>query len=399
MSPRRRARPLLFGSLALTAAVTLSGCIATTPTETGTPAATPTTSAGPAIAEGPEPRIGADCDDIVDAAALQEFLGVIVTPLAPEAPADLLGPDTAAVVQLGALSCTWTNGLPHNPYPNDEPDRQLVRLSILPEGLDQAVAYVDTYDSRDPTYGEGVQGPRCLGPMEGVNTGYCELFGVIGQTWVELVVEGVVVDADTTAEDLVEGFRTVFDPMVSTLETTTALERWSPATPSSNIPVDCDVLTPTAEIAAVTAVPELRVGPQWDGPRVGQYWYGLNTTGAARCSLAIATSDASLGQIGILPSGAWGFSRFAESWLVSGGTSVTLPEVDGAEAIARCDDAVSDCVIDFAVAGDWGRVTVYPQSPAGVDAGRPAGSIDSARAAAVDIAAIVARHMAVTSWR
>ncbi|WP_448005608.1 hypothetical protein [Agromyces bauzanensis] len=333
----------------------------------------------------------------MDAAALQEFLGVIVNPLELDALADLLAPDSAAVVQLGALSCTWTNGLPHNPFPNDEPDRQLVRLSILPEGLEQAVAYVDTYDSRDPTYGEHVQGPRCLGPVEGVDTGYCELFGVIGQTWVELTVEGIDVEADTSAEDLVAGFRSVFDPMVSTLAATTARERWSPTTPSSNVPVDCDVLTPTAEIVAVTAVSELRVGPQWDGPRVGQYWYGLNTTGAARCSLAIATSDASLGQIGILPSGAWGFSRFAKSWLDSGGTPVSLTEVDGAEAIARCDDDTSDCIIDFTVAGDWGRVTVYPEPPAGADGGLPAVWFETTRAAALDIAAIVARHMAETS--
>lgn len=377
----------------MVAAVAFSGCVAATPTETEPPVATPTSSVEPAIADGPEPRIDADCDDIVDPAAMQEFVGVIVNPLAPVDLADLLDPDSAAVVQLGALSCTWTNGLPHNPFPNEEPDGQLVRLSILPEGLEQAITYVDTYDTRDPTYGEHVQGPRCLGPMEGVDTGYCELFGLIGQTWVELVIDGIVVEPDTTAEDLVVEFRSVFDSMVSTLESATARERWSPTTPSGNVPVDCDVLTPTTEIVEVTSVSELRVGPQWDGPRVGQYWYGLNTTGAARCSLAISTSDAALGQIGILPAGAWGFSRFAESWLESGGTPVTLTGVAGSEAIARCDDDASACVIDFSVAGDWGRVTVYPTPPAGADGGIPAVWFESTRVAALDIAAIVARHM------
>jgi hypothetical protein len=234
-------------------------------------------------------------------------------------------------------------------------------------------------------------------PAEGHDLGYCELFGVIGQTWVELTMNGIVVTPETSAADLVAGFRVVVDPMISKLAVVTPRERWHPATPTTIGPVDCEVLTPTAEIVGVTAIPELRVGPQWDGPRVGQYWYSLTETGAGRCSLAMSYSDASLGQIGILPAGAWGFERFADSWIESGGTPITVGGVEDGEAIARCDDDARDCIIDLSVAGNWIRVTAYPAPSPEHEHGAPASYYESARAGAEQIAAIVAQRVAAAS--
>lgn len=367
------------------------------PTPTSAAPPPPTPSLEPAIDQGPEPRIDASCDDIVDAAALQGLLGQVVDPLALQAPADRLTPDAAAGEQLGGLSCTWTNGLPPDPFEGPDPDEQRVMLRILPEGIEQAIAYVDTYQLRDPTYGEHVQGPRCLGPAEGIDAGYCELFGVIGRTWVELTVAGIVVNAETSAADLVGRFRTVFDPMVSRLHEVTPREHWDPTTSTTISPVDCEVLTPTAEIVGLTAIPELRVGPQWDGPRIGQYWYGLTATGAGRCSLALSYSDASIGQIGILPAGAWGFERFADSWIGSGGKPIAVAGVQEGDAIARCDDDARDCIIDLAVAANWIRVTVYPAPAPEYENGTPASYYESARAGAEQIAAVVAQRVAAAS--
>lgn len=395
--PRHRTpRALLVGCLAA-ASLALTGCIAPTPTPTPATTATPTARPEPIVDQGPEPRIDASCDDIVDAAALQDFLGQVVNPLALEALSDRLTPDAAAGEQLGGLSCTWTNQLPRNHFEGPDPDEQRVMLRILPEGIDEAIAYVDGYQLRDPTYGEHVQGPRCLGPAEGFDAGHCELFGVIGRTWVELTVDGIVVDGETSAADLVGRFRTVFDPTVATLASVTPRERWAPATPTTISSVDCEVLTPTAEIVGVTEIPELRVGPQWDGPRVGQYWYGLTETGAGRCSLAMSYSDSSLGQIGILPGGAWGFERFAEAWTAAGGVDVAIAGLEQGDAIARCDDDQSNCLIDLAVAGTWIRVTVYPTPALEYEHGAPSSYYESARAGAPQIAAIVAQHVAAGS--
>ena len=117
-------------------------------------------------------------------------MGLVASPLAVATPADRLTPDRAAGEQLGALTCTWTNGLRVNPFPGPDVDGQSITLSILPEGIDDAIAYVDLYQIADPTYGDYTKGPRCLGPADGMDGGYCELFGVIGQTWVELTVDG-----------------------------------------------------------------------------------------------------------------------------------------------------------------------------------------------------------------
>lgn len=390
-------RSLLVGSVAVAVAVTLAGCVAPEPTPTATQSPVATPSPDPIVDTGPAPRIDATCDDLVESAALQAFVGLEVDALSLEAPADRLTPDTAAGEQLGGISCTWTNGLPPDPFQGPDPAAQTVLLRILPEGIEQAIAYVDVYELRDATYGEHVQGPRCLGPAYGMDRGYCELFGVIGQTWIELTIDGIVVDAETSADDLVARFRTVFDPMISRLASATPGERWEPEHPAAISPVDCDVLTPTAEIVGVTAIPELRVGPQWDGPRVGQYWYGLGATGAGRCSLAMSFSDASLGQIGILPAGAWGFERFADSWLRAGGTHVAIPGVEEGDSIVRCDDAASDCIIDLSVAGNWIRVTVYPAPAPEYERGTPASYYESARAGAEQIAAIVAQRVATAS--
>lgn len=396
MSRHRSSQPL-WAPLFVTVAIALGGCVAAPSEPSRPPETTIAPTPAPVVDPGPEPRIDATCDDILDGDALQEFMGVVASPLAAMTPAERLTPDTAAADQLGALSCTWTNGVPINPFPGPDVDGQRVELRILPEGIDEAIAYVDLYQLADPTYGEHVQGPRCLGPAEGMDGGYCELIGVIGQTWVELAVDGIAVDAGTPTVDVLAGFRSVVDPMVARVGAMTPGERWIPQTPSPIGPADCAVLTPIEEIIAVTGIPELRVGPERDGPSVGQYVYSTTQTGAHRCWLVATTSDAAVGQIGILPSGGWAYERFRDAWTAAGGVPVTVPGVAEGDALVRCGDASADCIVDLMVAGAWARVAMRPVPVPSPDDGPPAAYYESARSSVVDIAAIVAARMAAAA--
>jgi hypothetical protein len=372
---------------ALTAAIlglALAGCTEASPepTPTASRVAEPTPSADPVVS-GPTPRVDATCDDVIDTAALQAFVGERVQPLTAVPAAERFTPDAAAVEQLGALTCRWTNGLDGSYHTGPHPDGQVVELSILPEGLEAAAAYVDVYQSADPTYGEHVQGPRCVADI-----GYCELAGVIGSAWVELRMDGIVPDAGEG--ELLAGFRDIVDPLVAAVAVMTPRERWEAEPPSAIRDADCETLTPTDEIAALTAIADLRVGPQWDGPRIGQYWYSAEQVGAMRCSLAISNSDAVVGQIGILPGGAWGVERYADAWIDEGGTAMEIAGVDEGDAIARCTDAASPCIVDVAVDGDWVRVLAYPAPGTEPGSAPSIADYEAARAAVAEIAAIVA---------
>lgn len=389
-----RHRPLVVvGSVLL--AVALAGCVAPTPVPSPAPTLDPTppatTDPEPA---GPTPRIDASCENVIDLAALREFVGAGTQQLEAVAPAERLSPDAASIDQLGALACQWSNGLQGVASTGPDPDLQDVRLSILPEGLDAAIAYVDLYQIADPTYGDHVQGPRCMAPSSlGGGRGFCELYGVIGETWVELHVGGIVADASAGDADLVAGFRSVIDPMVATIGAMIPRERWVPTEPSAIAESDCETLAPTDAIIGVTGISNLIVVPHWDGPRVGQYWYSTGAVGALACSLGVADSESSVGQVAILPSGSWGFDRFADAWRADGGSTTTVPgAVDGA-AISRCGDPADACTLDFVVESDWVRVVVPPTPAADMQFGIPASSYASARAAVDEIAEIVAERI------
>jgi hypothetical protein len=96
-------RHRLTGALtAALLALSLAACTeaAPAPTPTAAPSAEPTPSADPVVA-GPTPRFPATCDDIVDTAALQSFVGEGVGELRAVDRGRALAPDVAAIDQLG----------------------------------------------------------------------------------------------------------------------------------------------------------------------------------------------------------------------------------------------------------------------------------------------------------
>lgn len=341
---------------------------------------------------GPTPRIGSTCDDLIHTGGLLAFMGDAGNPavgpvgqIADPSGSVMTAADRAAAEQLGALTCTWSNGV--DPM-LDSTHRQAVFLSVLPEGFDEAVRYVETYRSADPTYGPNVHGPRCVAA-----SGHCELFGIIGSTWIELHADGIV-SAGMSDEQLRSAFLEITDPLVESLSAVSISDRWVPTSPSPSAASDCATLAPTESIAPLTGVPELIVGEWWDGPKVGQYHYAKGQVGAHRCALQFPMSDATLGSIGILPNGAWAVERYSGGWATAGGQEVALPPASEGTALLRCGDAKADCRLDFTVGSDWVSIIV---PPARADGYLGQESFETTRANILEIAIVVAERIAELS--
>ncbi|HEU0182212.1 MAG TPA: hypothetical protein VFR16_08470, partial [Agromyces mariniharenae] len=282
------------------------------PAATAPPARTfPVETAPPApVDPGPTPRIGLTCDDLLETSALAAFMGDAGRPaiqLAPGIQAAQVGP---AAEQLGALVCTWTSG---GERPMPDSGLQEVSLSVLPEGLDTAARYVEAYRLADPTYGDHVQGPRCV-----ADGGYCELHGTIGSTWVELSAYGIA-SAGLTDDEVRASFMAITDRLVDAISAANVAERWSPPSQSATTGATCDDVAPADAIAPLIGVSYLTTGVFEDGPGLGQASYAKREVGAFSCSLRLDSTEASLGFIYVQPSGSWAVTRYSDAWLADDG--------------------------------------------------------------------------------
>lgn len=337
---------------------------------------------------GPVPRIGLTCDDVIDTAELSAFMGEIGGP-AIELVYDVsTTADDAGTDQLGALTCDWSNGAERF-FPG--PGRPEAFLSVLPEGVDAAVEYVELYRMADPatstdlTYGEYVDGPSCIAAA-----GYCSLNGVIGSSWVELRVSGIAA-AGSSDDELTTEFRALTDPLAEAVAAATIADRWAPTSSSATAWAECADLVPSESIGPLVGAAELLVGELSDGPKVSQGWYAKEQIGTVRCHLRLDRSEATMGDVAVLPNGAWAVTRYADRWLADGGRSISLPVAAVGTAVLRCDDPERACRVDFAVEDDWVSVNVPPYAQSGYDSPGP---IDAARAHVVEIATIVAERIA-----
>jgi len=389
-----------FGDLAvllpLAALVLLTGCTATEPAPAAgsSPTSPETAAPAPVVDPGPTSRIDADCDELIELSALQAFVGGTGAPLVAVAIAERLTPDDAAVLQLGGLLCEWSNVAEPAPWGGSPTGAQQVSLRVLPEGVEQAAAYVAAFDEADPTYGEHVQGPRCSAPVEGGRTsGYCELMGAVGPTWVELQLSGIAPQPGATDASLRDAFRaSVTDSLVADLQATALGPRWAPLQASEV--ASCEIALPVAEVAELTGFADAAFGVTRDGPSIGQYVYATEQTGAARCSIhPTAALDATFGEVVLLPDGGWAFERYREDWIASGGAEQPVVGVPSGAAVVRCVDDTAVCRLDLTVDGDWIAI-VFPPMSDGSAPSLPGVDYEAARGAMVPIAEAIAANLA-----
>ena len=394
----RRSRPLVVGATIIVLAASMSAC---TPAASSPPtvAPTPSETLGPVV-DRPEPVFGVACDELVDSRELQSFIGVGVSAISLIEPANrvlTVTPDEAARDQIGSLVCDWNDGQratsPWGPPPDP---RQSVRLSLVADAEEAAQRYVDTYASaeNDTPYGPTAQGPRCIGIDDAMPSGYCELHGWLSNAWIDFTVSGLVTDGYASDAEVLDAFMMFTDEVVATLDDVETTEAWVP--PVSPNPVsDCASVLTTDDVVELTGITNVFVGPSWDGPRIGQYWYATDTEQAMRCSFNFRDAEGWFGAAHVLPEGAWGFATAAPTWLADGGVASDVAGLEAGDAVMRCADPADTCTLDMRVAGHWIRVEVMPPPPA--DVGYvPAGiDFDAARAAVVPIAErIVANIMA-----
>ncbi|GAA1809905.1 hypothetical protein [Agromyces neolithicus] len=385
--------PGRFALLAAAAAfgVLMTGCTAgPAPTGVATPTPTPTETVAPVV-DRPTPVFAVGCDELVDPAELQTFVGAGVAPIALVTPAErvaTISPDVAAVDQLGSLVCDWTDGQ-HSESPwGPPPDpRQSVHLSLVPDAEAAAQRYVDVYapTSPDAAYGATAHGPRCIGVEYAMPTGYCELQGWLADSWIEYVVHGIDIASYDTDAQLLAAFTVLTDRAIAALGDAERGAEWTP--PVSPSPVgDCGSVVTTEDIVELTGVADIWVGPFWDGPRVGQYSYAAETEHAMECSFNFVDAEGSFGAVHVLPEGGWGFASAAQAWLAEGAVATEVEGVAPGDALMRCADLADTCALDLRIAEHWVRIEVMPTPPdevtwvpAGVD-------FDAARSAIVPIA-------------
>ncbi|HYI33154.1 MAG TPA: hypothetical protein VEX88_06800 [Glaciibacter sp.] len=325
----------------------------------------PTPSADPPP-DAPTPRISAGCDDLVP-------LDILKTTLTDDVAFDpersrARSPEDAALEQLGALTCLWANGAPQAPWDDPDPDYTEAVLHIVPDAESSWARFAAIYGKlADPSpYGENAIGPSCRGAEEDVApfvSHDCDLEALVGAYWVRLSLRGVLGNAAQSNEEMSTAARDITDPLMEKLSTEDPpAPPWTPP-PSSML--DCEWLLTGAQAASLTGVEDLTVGQFLDGPKVGQFVHGLETTGAKRCHIMIAGTDVSLGQISFLPAGAWAFRERSDSWISTGG-AVPI-ELDGAgedeQFTEECTSAEKDCRIDMLVADDWYQVLTYAYVP------------------------------------
>lgn len=369
-------------------AVLLSGCTAAepaAPAETTEPDASETASPAPAPIDAPVPRFATDCDEVLPLETVAAFLGDGVAAVGPVDLGAIESPDASAGAQLGALECAWDDGRGTDTWTGPAERAQSAELQVLPDAEAAALEYVATYAGAGlPTpYGATALGPRCVSFEIDA---YCELHGWLADAWIVLQVDGIVIDEADTEASLTEEFTAIADRVVDAIAASgEPAAEWRAPTSAVDIS-ECERLATHDEVTEITGLPDLRFGPIWDGPRIGQYWYATTTVGALRCSIGFADRDADYGRVALLPGGDWRYLLERDAWLGAGGTPVSVEGLGADDAVLRCDDESEPCTLDLRLDRDWLRIS-FPEVPPETVTYLPEGvDFAAARASIVDLA-------------
>ncbi|MFF2372653.1 hypothetical protein [Agromyces sp. NPDC058110] len=354
--------------LAAAAMCLLSACSPVAPSMTA-----PTTSAATTAAttepvgndappvDAPSPRFAIGCDAVLPRTALVALLGAGEAPLGEVDLGAVSAPDASAAAQVGALECAWNDGRVGSTWTGPVEGAQSVRLGIVPDAQEAAQAYADLYNGGEtPTpYGATAQGPRCV--AFDVDA-FCELHGWLAEAWIALQIDGIVLEEGDTEASLAAEFTALTDAMIAALaDVGSSSEPWMPPASTRSVE-ECEQLTTPAELTEVTGLPDLRFGLSWDGPRVGQYWYSVQETGAMRCSIGFSQSESGYGTVSYLPGGDWRYLLERDAWIADGGAFVDVPGLDSEAAVLRCADDSQPCMLDLRLDRGWVRIS-FPEVP------------------------------------
>lgn len=382
-------RHRLTGALtAALLALSLAGCTEAAPAPTPTaPVADPAPSADPVVA-GPTPRFDATCDDLVDAAALQSFVGPGAGELRAVDRGRTLAPDVAAIDQLGALMCGWDDGQSWSAWQGPPEGQQVVRLHLVRDAAEAAQRYVDTYAGQigPSPYGPTASGPRCVGVEYGQSSGYCHFDAWLSDTWIEFTVDGIALDDFASDAEIVAAFTVLTDRVVETLAAEPPhTEAWT-APVSASTATDCEQLASDDEVRTITGAANTSFGPYWDGPRIGQYSFASDHVVSLKCWILIDDTEASLGGVSYLPGGDWAFETLGDDWASAGGVETSIAGLDDGDAVLRCADPRDGCILDLRVDRDWVRISMMAAPPEAVTYVPADIDFEAARAAVVPLA-------------
>lgn len=334
-------------SFAIAAAVllALAGCApqpaaAPTPAPTSTPTPTPTPARVVAV---PATVLGRDCPDLLDASAAAQITGGDVSlldePAAAELPVRAGSLSEYNVVQLGGLSCEWSNGETRYVKQSTNPAYSGLTITMLPGAEEQWPRFRDYYTVVDD------QQIGCVGSAEGLPTPECRLNALlVDDVWVRIEAIGAgVTEQRTTA--LAESLR-------QQLGAATRTElAWAPPADAEPVTGDCEQLLTAAQVRDAVGAPELFAQqPHGGWSQMASTWLMLD---AIPCSFNAATSDFGYGGIDWLPGGEWAWEQAAPE-----GETIELADPVGTDAaVTQCDE--TGCTVHVLVASNWVQLQLY----------------------------------------
>ncbi|MEP6842551.1 MAG: hypothetical protein ABJA11_03455 [Pseudolysinimonas sp.] len=345
----------MFVPCAIVAAV-LVGC---TPTPGGThPSPNATTETPAPIVTGaaadvavPKPVLDIDCGGLAGAPAITAAFGAsvhTVDPLVTQALMTTTVPDAYVLQTLGGITCEWNNGVPFDGVPGPTPYVG-AQLAILPHAEVQWATYLRNYEEA------GIFCPTSSPQL------YCESEQLVGTTWVSLVMQGVVSEAQARS------LATSINAVVSAAGP--GAPAWTPPSGTGTFG-DCASLLTPAQAEADMHVTGSTIF--FDQPRGGwsiQAGARVNAD-AVGCLLKFTDEDSVPGVVEWLRGGEWAYDAFAAFDAYPWGTNAPVAIAglpSGDRARIRCTDPTSPdyerqpiCTVDMVLGGNWIQVVYEP---------------------------------------
>lgn len=339
---------------AIVAAV-LVGC---TPTPGGPPPASPSAdSPSPSpVTTGiaadvvvPQPVLDIDCPGLASAGAITAAFGATVhsvDPLITQALSTTTVPDAYVLQTLGGITCEWNNGVPFVGVPGPTPYVG-AQLAILPHAASQWATYLANHEEA---------GVFCTTSDPQL---YCESEQLIGTTWVSLVMQGVVSEAQAhTLAASVVAVVTAAGPGAAA---------WTPPSGTGTFGDCASLLTPAQAVAAMHVTGATIIFTQPAGGWSIQAGARVNAD-AVGCLLQFSDEDSVPAVVEWLRGGEWAYDAAAgfNEWGTNAPATIA-GLASGDRARVRCTDPTTSlyegqaiCTVDLELGGNWIQVVYEP---------------------------------------
>ncbi|WP_146069416.1 hypothetical protein [Cryobacterium sp. Y11] len=250
--------------------------------------------------------------------------------------------------QLGGVSCLASGEVAGQSY---------VSVQVLPEATAQWMTYTaknaEVASGADSSYGEA-SFVDCHNWGEHFT---CSANILVGETWIEVSVQGMSLDPSASKEALAEHAAPLITDIVNTVADAPVFgPLWVAPTSTGMLPTDCEVYATADEFrTAFSTTEEILIGGDSDGDGWGIDDAAYTLAGGDRCTWVPENTGQTWPlYITALPGGEWAFDRSASLMTVDNTAQTVADSVAGVDrAIFGCQVYSGFCTMDTVIAGNW----------------------------------------------